>query len=158
MNKPDSSSPSKTRLLRNLIVAGTVVFGLAVVANFWSFRPTSTMQSFISHVLSGRFADASKLVSASGSIATGEDSYAFAAGDGTSSTVPIGKAEFQVLEDPNRPPRVGVVDYLLGRQQFAVCAKWDDDSGVSHLVPIYCTAHGATIEINHVGVVAPTTK
>ena len=70
--------------------------------------------------------------------------------DGSTVDIPIRKAEFNVLEDPNRPPRFGVIDYLLSRKHFQICAIWDDEGG-SHVEPIYCTTRGSRVVINHVG-------
>ena len=72
--------------------------------------------------------------------------------DGSTRDIPIGKAKFYVLEEPTRPSRLGITDYLLCRKHFHLCAMWDDEVG-SHVEPIYCTSRGSNVVIDHVGLI-----
>lgn len=83
---------------------------------------------------------------------TESDTHSIQAIDGSSCDVPVSNCEFHVLNEPVRPLRDGMEDYLQGRVHFQLCATWKDNDGASHLTPIYCTSHGYEIVIDHVGI------
>lgn len=64
----------------------------------------------------------------------------------------MSNAELHVPDEPTRPLRGGIDDYLSCRQHFQLCAIWKDDAE-SHFVPIYCTTLGSTVVIDHVGII-----
>ncbi len=138
--------------MRTALIAGTFVVAFLVFVNFWTFRPTQTMQEFVRRAVTGRLMEAAQMVSLPSKINTASSTHTIIAIDGTSCVLPIGKAELHVLEEPKRRPRDGISDYLLCRQRFQLCAFWSDENGVSKVAPIYCTTKGTKVEIDHVGV------
>lgn len=133
-------------------MAGLVVLGLLIGLNYWAFvRPNSVEQRFVRLVLNEEFVEAAGMLSNPCSVSINGDSYRLTALDGSSVEIPIGKAELNVFDEPKRSPRNGIVDCLLCRKHFSICAIWKEKDG-SHFVPIFCTTRGSAVVLDHVGI------
>lgn len=139
----------KTRF--RYLIAGILPVILLVGLNYWIFvRPTSVYQTFVRLVLIGQFDEAADMLSVPSEMVANDKILRLTAIDGSTGGIPIRQAEFNVLDEPNRPLRRGITDYLLCRTHFQLCAIWSDEVG-SHVEPISFTTRGSKVVINHVG-------
>ncbi len=137
---------------RNQILFGMAFsIGMIVAANFWMFRSTQITQDFIRYVLQNQWSEADRLLAKGSDLEIASNHIKWIGEDGTTCELKRDQVEYHVLEDPKRPSRKGMMDVLIGRRRFQLCAMRKVESGLPIAIPIYCTTHHGRIVINHVG-------
>ncbi len=139
-------------LWRTTAIVSLIVVVLLTIGNLWTFRTTLRSQGFVKLIITHKLEDAAAMLAPPSEIYVSKEKLSIKALDGSNWIVPKSKPRFHVLDEPGRPSREGISDYIMGRQRFQLVAMWKDlDSDTDFVLPIYCTVNGSKIDIDHVG-------